>query len=95
MVYAMYDTFVTANNPGFGFCNTKCAVAFINIKKLNEFLKLHSYDYSAKRISRDEARKYAWYILDTNDRGIEIWNKDENFPDYFENSIKIFYKGKY
>ena len=58
MFYAMYDFTARKGNPGYGFANTKKAVAFTSKEKMNSFLhEREAYDFSSKRITRKEAMK--------------------------------------
>jgi hypothetical protein len=57
MVYAMYDTTVSKNNPGHGFANAKRVIAFSTKAKLESFLEGRNFDMTAKRVSRAFALK--------------------------------------
>jgi len=54
--YAIYDWTVAAANPGFGFANTKRAIAFDSKGKRDNFVKDQSdFDYSCEKITRKQA----------------------------------------
>lgn len=54
--YAMYDWTVAAANPGFGFANTKRAIAFDSKGKRDQFVKdQREFDYSCEKITRAQA----------------------------------------
>ena len=56
--YVQYDWSVAKNNPGYGFSNTKRAVAFLNKKQADTFVRLRSqHDFTCERITRAAAYK--------------------------------------
>ena len=56
--YVQYDWSVAKNNSGYGFSNTKRAVAFLNKKQASEFVSVRSrYDFTCERITRAAAYK--------------------------------------
>lgn len=57
--YVKFDTTVSKQNIGFGFCNTKSAVAFRTKEEALEFVEARDYDLSCELITRKEAIKYA------------------------------------
>lgn len=73
MYYAMYDWTAKKSNPGYGFANTKRALAFSTKAKLNAFLvECEDYDFSAKRITRRNAMKMLEPIPEGRDKGLPI-----------------------
>jgi hypothetical protein len=58
MVYALYDWTARKGNSSYGFSNTKRAIAFSSIAKRDFFLSSRKeYDFSARKITRQEALK--------------------------------------
>ena len=54
--YAMYDWWVSSNNPSWGFSNTKRAIVFDSKEKRDAFLEEQgTFDYSCEPITRKEA----------------------------------------
>lgn len=62
--YAMYDFTVSSENPGYGFANSKRAVAFTSLQKLREFVGNRYYDKTCRRISRREAESMVEEVYD-------------------------------
>ena len=77
MHYLLIDSTATKNNPSFGFCNTKMAIAF-DTKELREkfYNDRKDWDLSSKRITRKEAMKMLVIVnYNTNDKGLPLNQK--------------------
>jgi len=76
--YAMYDFTVKRNNPSYGFCNAKKAVAFETRKDRDKFLADRSdFDFSAKVITRKQAMRMLEQTPNSGfDYGLPIYNSD-------------------
>lgn len=77
MHYLLIDSTAIKNNPSFGFCNTKMAIAF-DTKELREkfYNDRKDWDLSSKRITRKEAMKMLVTVdCNTNDKGLPLNQK--------------------
>lgn len=71
--YAKVDWTATSDNPGYGFVNSKQAIAFKSYQELQDFLRdREQFDYSAQRISRRQAEKMAESIPESRDKGVML-----------------------
>lgn len=73
--YAQYDGFIashsrTMDTPGYGFANTKEAVAFSTKEKMETFIKEHPLDLTCHRISRRDAFRMASEYSDNGHAGV-------------------------
>lgn len=74
MFYAMFDLTVHKGNPGYGFANSKAALAFRTKKEREQFLKDREYfDFTAKALSRGDALKMVEQVYDDpHDKGLYV-----------------------
>lgn len=90
--YARIDTFQrTKKEYGYGFANTKTAIAFSSSEERKNFLD-STYDLSAKKITRREALTYATPIRGDRDAGLglEIFSAErEARESFFEEFLKM------
>jgi len=80
--YAKYDTFQDHNrdNAGWGFANTKRAIAFNSKKQRDDFVKKQSdFDYSCEAITREVALQMLELCPMSNDKGVLLVLADGNF----------------
>ena len=91
MHYLLIDSTAIKNNPSFGFCNTKMAIAFDTKQQREKFyITRKDWDLSAKYITRKEAMKMLVTVdRNTNDKGLPLNQKWKH-----ENSI-VLRKCKY
>jgi len=74
MFYAKFDRTVRQSNPGFGFCNTKTALAFRTRRERDAFVaERESYDFSTSAITRAEAMRMLERVYDhPYDKGLFV-----------------------
>jgi hypothetical protein len=74
MFYAKFDRTVRQSNPGFGFCNTKTALAFRTRRERDAFVaERESYDFSTSAITRAEAMRMLERVYDhPYDKGLYL-----------------------
>ena len=79
--YAIYDFTVKRNNPSYGFCNAKKAIAFESKKDRDKFLADRSdYDFTAKAISRKQAMRMLEQTPNSGyDFGLPIYGSDYDY----------------
>ena len=67
---------------GYGFANAKFVAAFKN-NAIRSYYLFSSKDLSAKKITREQAIKMSEKILNTQDRGAEIFNQNGFTGEYY------------
>ena len=77
MYYAMYDSVVSKQNPGFGFANSKNAIAFKTKKERQDFIeKRKSFDFSVKPITRKEVNSFLEELPFPHEYGVQVGSLD-------------------
>jgi hypothetical protein len=94
--YVEIDTFVSRNNPGHRFCNTKGVVVFEKFQEMKDFLENRKYwDFSAQRVSRRYAETHAERITAPHNydyaKGIPLCVDGKTSDCYIEEDCVVTY----